>query len=64
MEALRLYLRESLEEFSQRTTWPTWTNLQRSTVVVIVASLVFALIVFAMDKGLSTILDFTYSIFA
>jgi hypothetical protein len=32
--------------------------------VVIVASLVFALIVFAMDKGLSTILDFTYSIFA
>jgi hypothetical protein len=38
--------------------------LQRSTLVVIVASLVFALIVFAMDKGLSTILDFTYSIFA
>lgn len=64
MEALRLYIRESWEEFSQHTTWPTWTNLQRSTVVVIVASLVFALIVFAMDKGLSTILDFTYSIFA
>ncbi|MEY2650038.1 MAG: preprotein translocase subunit SecE [Schleiferiaceae bacterium] len=64
MEALRSYLRESWQEFAHRTTWPTWIILQRSAVVVIVASLVFALIVFAMDKGLSTVLDFVYSIFA
>ncbi|MEY2971998.1 MAG: preprotein translocase subunit SecE [Schleiferiaceae bacterium] len=64
MEALRSYLRESWEEFAHRTTWPTWLNLQRSTVVVIVASLVFALVVFAMDKGLSTVLDFVYNLLA
>lgn len=64
MEALRSYLRESWEEFAHRTTWPTWLNLQRSTVVVIIASLVFALVVFAMDKGLSTVLDFVYNLLA
>jgi len=64
MEALRSYLRESWEEFAHRTAWPTWLNLQRSTVVVIVASLVFALVVFAMDKGLSTVLDFVYNLLA
>jgi preprotein translocase subunit SecE len=64
MEALRSYLRESWEEFAHHTTWPTWLNLQRSTVVVIVASLVFALLVFAMDKSLSTVLDFVYNLLA
>ena len=64
MEALRSYLRESWEEFAHNTTWPTWLSLQRSAVVVIVASLVFALVVFVMDKGLSTILDFVYNLLA
>ena len=64
MEALRSYLSESWEEFAHRTTWPTRLNLQRSTVVVIVASLEFALVVFAMDKGLSTVLDFVYNLLA
>ena len=32
--------------------------------VVIVASLVFALLVFAMDKSLSTVLDFVYNLLA
>jgi preprotein translocase subunit SecE len=64
MEALRSYLRESWEEFAHHTTWPTWLSLQRSAVVVIVASLVFALVVFAMDKVLSTILDFVYNLLA
>jgi len=54
----------SWEEFAHHTTWPTWLNLQRSTVVVIVASLVFALLVFAMDKSLSTVLDFVYNLLA
>ncbi|MFZ9970828.1 MAG: preprotein translocase subunit SecE [Bacteroidia bacterium] len=38
--------------------------MQRSTVVVIVASLVFALVVFSMDKSLSTVLDFVYNLLA
>ncbi|HMN90564.1 MAG TPA: preprotein translocase subunit SecE [Saprospiraceae bacterium] len=49
MERLKLYLRESYNELVHKVTWPSWTNLQSSSIVVLVASLIFALIIFAMD---------------
>ena len=52
------------EEFAKHSTWPTWAELQKSTVLVIVASVMFSLVVFAMDKSLAGALDFLYSLFA
>ncbi|MBK7871205.1 MAG: preprotein translocase subunit SecE [Saprospiraceae bacterium] len=49
MERIRLYLRESYNELVHKVTWPTWSNLQSSTVVVLIASVIFALLVFLMD---------------
>ena len=43
------YIRESYDELMHKVSWPTWTELQNSTVVVFVASLIIALIVFVMD---------------
>jgi preprotein translocase subunit SecE len=48
----------------QRATWPSWMSLQRSTIVVIVGSLVFALAIFVMDKVITQVLDFIYTLFA
>lgn len=64
MEKLKTYLQSSYEEFAKNSTWPTWAELQKSTVLVIVASLMFSLVVFAMDKSLAGALDFLYSLFA
>ena len=64
MEKLKTYLQSSYEEFAKLSTWPTWAELQKSTVLVIVASLMFSLVVFAMDKSLAGALDFLYSLFA
>jgi preprotein translocase subunit SecE len=64
MEKLKTYLQSSYEEFAKHSTWPTWAELQKSTVLVIVASLMFSLVVFAMDKSLAGALDFLYSLFA
>ena len=62
MERLKLYVIESYNELIHKVTWPTWANLKSSTVVVLVASIILALIIFLMDVFSRTILDFIYSL--
>ncbi len=47
---------------SQKVTWPTWAQLQSSAVVVLVASVIIALVIFAMDKASSNVLELFYNI--
>lgn len=34
---------------TQNVSWPTWKELQSNTLIVVVASVIFALLVFVMD---------------
>lgn len=43
------YIEESYNELVHKVTWPTWDQLQSSSIVVLVASVIFALMIFAMD---------------
>ena len=54
------FIKESYEEMTQKVTWPTWGDLQSSAVLVLVASVIIALVIFAMDKGSTFILDSFY----
>ena len=54
------FIKESYDEMTQKVTWPTWGELQNSAVLVLVASLIIALIIFAMDKGSVSVLDTFY----
>ena len=49
MKKLINYCKESYTELVQKVTWPTWEELQSSAIVVSVAALIIALIVFLMD---------------
>jgi preprotein translocase subunit SecE len=60
MAAVVQFIKESYEEMTQKVTWPTWGELQNSAMLVLVASLIIALVVFAMDKGSTLILDTFY----
>jgi preprotein translocase subunit SecE len=55
------FIKESYEEMTQKVTWPTWSELQGSAVLVLVASLIIALAVFVMDKGATFILETFYN---
>ncbi len=44
------YCKESYEELVHKTTWPTRSELFNSAIVVLTASLLIALVVFAMDS--------------
>jgi preprotein translocase subunit SecE len=43
------YIEESFNELVHKVTWPTWQQLQSSALVVLVASVIFALLIFVMD---------------
>jgi preprotein translocase subunit SecE len=48
------------DELAHKTTWPTPRELTHSAVVVLSASLVIALVVFAMDSAFSWIMGVVY----
>jgi preprotein translocase subunit SecE len=62
MESIKKYVAESYHELVNKVTWPNWPNLQSSTMVVIVASIIFALLVFLMDVVSKTGLNLIYGI--
>ena len=54
--------RESYKELMEKVTWPTWAQLQQSTMIVLAATLVITFIVLAMDFVAGNGLKFVYNI--
>ena len=60
---MKKYILESIQELRDKVTWPTWAQLQSSTILVAISSVIIALIISLMDMGFDTILGEFYSIF-
>ena len=58
------YIKSSYDELVNKVSWPTWSDLQNSTIVVAIASAIIALIIYLMDQTFSNIMDVFYSLFA
>ena len=56
------YLKESYAEMTKKVSWPTWDKLQNSAIVVMVASVIFAIVIFAMDFCLQHLMSFIYTL--
>lgn len=54
------YLKESYNELVNKVTWPSFAQLQSSTIVVMVASAIFAVVVLAMDLTFENVMEFIY----
>ena len=63
MDKVTTYFRESYKELMEKVTWPGWTELQQSTVIDLVATLLVTLMVWIMDLASSTVLNLIYSLF-
>ena len=55
------YIKESYIELTQKVTWPTWRELQNSAVLVLIAAFIIAIIIFAMDRSISFLLEHFYN---
>ncbi|MEM8525893.1 MAG: preprotein translocase subunit SecE [Bacteroidota bacterium] len=63
MSQIRLYIKESYNELVHKVTWPNWKSLQSNTILVIIASLIFAGAIFVMDLAAKNGLGAIYNIF-
>lgn len=59
---LTKYLKESYKELKEKTTWPTRKELTNSAVIVLVASIIIALIVWVMDLGFEKLMQLVYEV--
>jgi preprotein translocase subunit SecE len=60
MNKFPLYVKESYKELTEKVTWPNWTQLQQSTMIVLVATLVITALVSLIDVVASGGLNFIY----
>ena len=60
---LKLYFQEAFDELIHKVTWPTWKELQSSAWVVMVASLIISLVIFAMDLSFRNMMELIYGLF-
>ena len=57
------YIKECYTELKEKVTWPTWEELRGSVMVVSIASLIIALVVFLMDFSFQHLLEAFYRLF-
>jgi preprotein translocase subunit SecE len=60
MNKITTYFKESLKELTEKVSWPTWQQLQQSTMIVLAATIVITFIVLAMDSVIGNGLKFMY----
>jgi preprotein translocase subunit SecE len=63
MNKVKAYIQEVGEELLRKVTWPTWTELQESAIIVMIATLIFAVVVFAMDFTFNKGMEKLYQVF-
>ena len=56
------YLKESYTELTKKVAWPTWDKLQNSAILVLVATVILAVVVFVMDYAFQHLMEFIYAL--
>ena len=62
MNKLKSFVLESYDEMRHKVSWPKYPELQSSSVLVLIASLIFALLIGLIDLGFDNIMDWFYNI--
>ena len=56
------YLKESFQELTKKVTWPTWQKLQDSALLVLVATIILAAVIFLIDFAFQHLMEFIYAL--
>lgn len=62
MSKLKSFVVSSVDEMRHKVSWPKWSELQSSSVLVLVASLIFALLIGVIDLGFDNVMDWFYKL--
>jgi len=62
MSKIKVYFEETTNELVNKVSWPTWQELQGSALVVMVASIIIAMVVFGMDSLFGYLMELAYAL--
>jgi preprotein translocase subunit SecE len=60
MSKVKAYIKDCYSELVNKVSWPSWDELQNSVVIVMVASLIIAILIFLMDFAFQTVMKLIY----
>ncbi|MCU0367284.1 MAG: preprotein translocase subunit SecE [Cyclobacteriaceae bacterium] len=60
MEKVKTYILDSIDEIRNKVSWPKFSELQSSAILVLVASLIFAIVIGVVDLGFKEALTWFY----
>ena len=63
MANIRGYIEESVDELKNKVSWPPWNELQSSSILVLIATFLVALLIYAMDISSSNVMKLIYKTF-
>ena len=56
------YIQEAYDELVHKVTWPTWDELQQTTIIVITALIIITMLILGMDFVAERVLTTIYNI--
>jgi preprotein translocase subunit SecE len=60
---IKAYIDETWNELIHKVSWPTWSELQNSALIVLIGTVIISLIIAAMDISFKNIMEMVYSLF-
>ncbi len=63
MNKVKEYFLDTYNELVNKVSWPAWSDLQNSAIIVMIASLIIALTIYGMDSVFSQLMKFIYNMF-
>jgi preprotein translocase subunit SecE len=64
MKKIIAYIQDSYNELVHKVTWPSWKELQGSSILVMVSSIIIALVVALMDLIFKNFMSGVYNLFS
>ena len=62
MSKIGSYIQEAYDELLHKVSWPTWEELQQTTIIVLIALGLVTGVIFGMDLVSKNVLEFVYKI--
>ena len=60
MAGFKTYIEETVDELVNKVSWPTWKELQSSSIIVLVATFIIAALIYLMDVGFKSVMEVVY----
>lgn len=56
------YLKDSYTELTKKVTWPSWSKLQNSAILVLVATVILAIVIWVIDFAFQHLMETIYAL--